>query len=267
MWWPEICSLVWLMEMDGLLWVLIWMAWLCLSPLASSRELSIWVGSCITCSWCMGRCAIWRGWEGSWWACRCSIAPLLRVMTCICSGCCVICPSSILIGGICGLCSTMLPWVTTAMFPDDWVRRVSLEWVDSVVSPSVVVMMLISWSWDGIKLIFSTSPVTTNWISCSEWEGSWFCCRCRTLRTSWGGGVTASNGGSVVAALSLLWDLVCVFRLSKRVNERLHKEQVKGFFPEWDATWRRLALGSENDLWQMLQSYGFSPLKKINELF
>lgn len=46
------------------------------------------------------------------------------------------------------------------------------------------------------------------------------------------------------------------------MNERLQREHVNGFFPEWEATWRRLALGSENVLPQMLQSYGFSPLER-----
>lgn len=76
------------------------------------------------------------------------------------------------------------------------------------------------------------------------------------------GGAALSVTASVGAALSLLWDFVCVFRLSRRVNERLQTEQTKGFFPEWEATCRLLALGSEKDLLQMLQSYGFSPLRE-----
>lgn len=39
-------------------------------------------------------------------------------------------------------------------------------------------------------------------------------------------------------------------------------EQLKGFCPEWEATWRRRALGSVKVLLQMLHSYGFSPLSK-----
>lgn len=90
------------------------------------------------------------------------------------------------------------------------------------------------------------------------------------LRTSSCGGAGAgvvSEEASGTAALSLLWVLVCVFRLSGRVNERLQKGQVKSFFPEWEATCRRLALGSEKDLLQTLQSYGFSPLKTIFFIF
>lgn len=246
MWWLEICSLVWLMEIGWLLWLLMWMAWPCFPLLAGPS------GS-IACSCWMGRCAPCMGCGGLWWACRCSIASLLRVMTCICSGWWLIWPSSMLTVWIWGLCSTTLPWATRAMFPDDGARRVSLEWDDSVASPSVVVMMLISWSCVGTKLMFSTPPVTTSWISCSEPGGSWNCCSCRTFRTSSAGASAESGWASAVGALSLLCDLTCVFRLSKRVNERLQKEQVKGFFPEWDVTCRRLALGSENDFWQMLQ--------------
>lgn len=253
------------MEMDWLLWLLMWIAWLCWSLPTCPCEGPGW---CIICSCWTGLWAMESGCGGPWWTCRCSIASLLSVITCMCScwPLCVIWPSSTLIVWIWGVWSPGLPWVTSATFcmcPDGWVRRVSLGWAGSTVSPSVV-MMLISCSWPGTKLMLSTSPVTTSWISCSELGASWYGWSCRMLRTSSGAppASAASEEASAVWTLSLLWVLVCVFRLSRRVKERLQKEQVKGFFPEWEATCRLLALGSENDLSQMLQLYGLSPLQQ-----
>ena len=64
----------------------------------------------------------------------------------------------------------------------------------------------------------------------------------------------------VAATRSLVCVLTWVFRLSGRLKEAEQKEQVKGCFPEWEATWRLLALESENVFLQRGQSYGFSPL-------
>ncbi len=143
-------------------------------------------------------------------------------------------------------------------WPEGWVRSVR----PCSTEESSAVMMLILWSW--LRLMSSTSPVTTSWISCSGWVGSWYGWSRRMLCISSAPDVASTGAGPVVSASpcwrSLLWVLVWALRLSIRANDKLQMEHRNGFFPVWDATWRLLALGSEKVLSQMLQLYGFSPL-------